>query len=90
MITEKQHYEILKRLYKHSKFEGRNGEEWGDNYSKLIAVNHYEQMKNNGNDLISQFETNSGLITKIFHTGDVEEIKSWVDVHPIDGPQYSI
>ena len=50
-------YEFLKGMYKHSRFEGRNGPVWGSDYSKRIERHHRESLDKYGVSHISSHES---------------------------------
>jgi len=53
-------YDFIKTNYKHSRFEGRNTKEWGQNYSHNIVQHHIEQLTNYGISHISKHECVNG------------------------------
>ncbi|ENH3412331.1 hypothetical protein ABWC92_004624 [Escherichia coli] len=53
-------YDFLKTHYKPSRFEERNGEIWGYDYSRRITRNALEDLKKYGKSFVSRFEDRAG------------------------------
>ncbi|VEJ54590.1 hypothetical protein [Pragia fontium] len=60
MPTYQELYEFIKSHYKPSRFENRNGKEWGERYSHNIAKHHMESLEKYGESNISQHEDITG------------------------------
>jgi hypothetical protein len=60
MVTREHHYQFLKQHYKHDRFEGRNGNGWGKDYSSNVARGSYQALENYGYTCISQHESKTG------------------------------
>lgn len=53
-------YEFLKKNYRHSRFEGRNGVCWGLDYSHNITRSHINTLEKYGVSFVSRFEDKTG------------------------------
>ncbi|MDE9483962.1 hypothetical protein KKJ06_20530 [Xenorhabdus bovienii] len=60
MVTPEGHYQFLKKHFRAKRFEERNGNVWGDNYSHNIAAHHYKDLKYYGYSLIGQHKAVNG------------------------------
>lgn len=60
MVNELEHYEFLKAHYKHDRFEGRNNNSWGKDYSACIARSSYQAIESHGYTCISKHESKTG------------------------------
>jgi len=52
--------DFLDRYYKPDRYKGRDGEIWGENYSKLIRQSNQEYLDNYGVTWISRHESITG------------------------------
>lgn len=59
-VTVEQVYEFLKQHYKHDRFEGRNTETWGSDYSMTVAEGVTKQLNHGIYTLISHHESKTG------------------------------
>lgn len=75
-------YAFLKANYRHSRFEGRNGKEWGDDYSHRLAKRDYEALVSNGFGFISRHESQGNQIVKY----DYRLLNINADLNPADYP----
>lgn len=53
-------YEFLRENYLHSRFEGRNGSTWGNDYSRVVAQGTFDNLAQYGTAWISIFECRHG------------------------------
>ena len=53
-------YDFLKNHYKPSRFEERNGEIWGYDYSRRVTRNAIEDLDKYGKSFVSRFEDRTG------------------------------
>lgn len=60
MPTVEQIHEFLARHYKRDRFEGRNNEVWGTDYSLCVAKSRHADLLSRGQSLISHHESLSG------------------------------
>jgi hypothetical protein len=51
---------FLREHYLHSRFEGRDGPVWGNDYSRQVAKSSIEQVEECGRGFISHFESRLG------------------------------
>lgn len=75
-----EHYEFLRQNYRHSRFEGRNGSTWGNDYSKRIAESSHQMLLDTGWAVISRHESATNQIIKY----DYRLIDLNADLAPID------
>lgn len=75
-------YAFLKENYRHSRFEGRNGKEWGNDYSHRLARRSYDDLINTGHGLISRHESQGNQIIKY----DYRLLNINADLAPTDYP----
>lgn len=66
-------YNFLKLNYRSDRFEGRNNNTYGYNYSMIIAISHYEDLEVHGRGCISPYENSSAAKT-IFYNRKLEVI----------------
>lgn len=64
MPTFEEFYQFLKSYYLHSRFEARNTEGWGSDYSLCVAKSHYETLERDGVGLISMYESRTATVVK--------------------------
>lgn len=64
MPTFEEFYRFLKSYYLHSRFEARNTEGWGPDYSHCVAKSHYEALERDGVGLISMYESRTATVVK--------------------------
>jgi len=64
MPTFDELYEFLLTHRKPSRFEMRNGNEWGNNYSNNITQSHFDDLKLYGVSVISHHESMSNQSVK--------------------------
>jgi len=57
-------YAFLKANYRHSRFESRNGKDWGNDYSHRLARRSYDDLIKTGHGLISRHESQGNQIIK--------------------------
>lgn len=57
MVTQEEHYQFLQKRYLAKRFEGRNGNGWGNDYSRNIAAHHYKDLEDFGFSLIGRHES---------------------------------
>jgi hypothetical protein len=57
-------YEFLKSYYLHSRFEGRNGAGWDDDYSQIVTKSAYEYLELHGIGWISMYESRTATAIK--------------------------
>lgn len=60
MVTYDELYQFLKARYKHSRFEGRNGNGWDSDYSHIVARGDYAALQERGYSMISRHEAANG------------------------------
>lgn len=60
MPTYEAFYGFLKKHYRHDRFEGRNGNVWGQDYSHIVAKSSYKTLEAMGSGVISRHESNTG------------------------------
>lgn len=64
MPTYEDFYQFLKSYYLHSRFEARNTEVWGCDYSHCVAKSHYEDLERDGVGVISMYESRTATVIK--------------------------
>lgn len=64
MPTFEEFYQFLKSYYLHSRFEARNTEGWGSDYSHCVAMSHYKSLERDGVGLISMYESRTATVVK--------------------------
>lgn len=64
MPTFEEFYQFLKSYYLHSRFEARNTEGWGADYSHCVAKSHFETLERDGVGLISMYESRTATVVK--------------------------
>lgn len=52
--------EFLEKYRRHDRYKGRNGKDWGYNYSDLIFKSHFDELEKEGITTISPYESNTG------------------------------
>lgn len=57
-------YQFLKSYYLHSRFEARNTEGWGSDYSHCVALSHYKDLERDGVGRISMYESRTATVIK--------------------------
>lgn len=64
MPTYEDFYQFLKSYYLHSRFEARNIEGWGSDYSHRVAKSHYKTLERDGVGFISMYESRTATVVK--------------------------
>ena len=57
-------YDFLRIHYKASRFQGRDGKEWGENYSRNICASYQDQLDHTGYACISRHESATNMPLK--------------------------
>jgi len=58
-------YQFLRRWYKHSRFEGRNGKQgYPADYSKIVTQSTLDYLSDHGHAFISWHDSNTGVYIK--------------------------
>lgn len=52
--------EFLEKYRRHDRYKGRNGKDWGLNYSELIYQSHIDDLEKYGITTIAPTESNTG------------------------------
>ena len=53
---------FLREYYLHSRFEGRDGSVWGNDYSECVVRHAMEQLAQTGRSCISMYESRTGRV----------------------------
>ena len=61
-LTVQAVHAYLKSKYRHERFEGRNDEVWGEDYSMKIAQHHLDNLQKFGQSFISRHESAAGQV----------------------------
>lgn len=61
-VTFEQVKEFITPKYKHERLYGRNGNEWGADYSERVIQGYVDDLNDNGCSLISHHESATGKI----------------------------
>ena len=57
-------YEFLTAHYKPSRFQGRDGKEWGENYSRNVCASYQDDLDHRGYACISRYESATNMPLK--------------------------
>lgn len=64
MPTYEELYEFLKSHYLHSRFEQRNTEGWGEDYSECVTKSHWQTLERDGWGMIPMYESRTARTIK--------------------------
>jgi hypothetical protein len=67
-------YRFIKKHYKPSRFEERNGDIWGKDYSVIVARGHFNDLVKNGIGFISSNESKDGVHLSF----DIEQVRNQI------------